>query len=82
MEELTAFVVDDTAVRLLRGHGAGRAVVGKLLDVALPGTHALTTGDAARRPGDPLGHHAGGRVWGRGTHPGGSSESHIRKTGG
>jgi len=54
MAELTTVLVDHTAVGLLGRRGAQRAVVGELLDVALPGTRADTAGDATRRPGDPL----------------------------
>lgn len=62
--ELTALVVDHAAVGLLGGQRAGRAVVGKLRHVAAAGARARPAGGAAGRPGHPLGHGAGGGVWG------------------
>lgn len=63
--ELTAFLIDHAVLGLLGGQGAGRAVVGKLRHVAVAGARARPAGGAARRPGDPLRHDAGGSVWRR-----------------
>lgn len=63
--ELTAFLIDHAVLGLLGGQGAGRAVVGKLRHVAVAGARARPAGGAARRPGDPLRHGAGGSVWRR-----------------
>lgn len=61
--KLTAFLVDHAVFSLLRGHGAGRAVVGKLRHVTVARTRASPARHAARRPGDPLRHGAGGSIW-------------------
>ena len=59
---LTALFVDRAFLRLLGGQRAHGAILRKLLHVPLPGPHAGATGDAAGRPGDPLGHGARGAV--------------------
>lgn len=59
---LTALFVDCAFLRLLGGQRAHGAVLRKLLHVPLPGPHAGAAGDAAGRPGDPLGHGARGAV--------------------
>lgn len=59
---LTALLVDRALLRLLSGQRAHGAVLRELLHVPLPGPHASAAGDAAGRPGDPLGHGAGGAV--------------------
>lgn len=63
---LTALVVDDALLRLLGVELAQRAVLGILLDVALPGPHPHPAGHAAGGPADPLGHHARRRLCWRG----------------
>lgn len=58
---LTAFVVDDTLLRLLGLELAERAVLRILFDVALSRPHPHPTGHAAGRPADPFRHHT--RRW-------------------
>lgn len=59
---LTALLVDCALLRFLSGQRAHGAVLWELLHVPLPGPHAGPAGDAAGRPGDPLGHGAGGAI--------------------
>lgn len=60
--ELTALLVDQAVLGLLRRQRADGAVVWELLHVTLPGTRAHPAGRAARRPCDPLRHHTGGGI--------------------
>lgn len=62
---LTALFVDRALLCLLGGQRAHGAVLWELLHVSLPGPHAGAAGDAAGRPGDPLGHGARGAVCNR-----------------
>lgn len=57
-ERLTALIVDDTLLSLLRVELAQRAVLGILFDISLSRPHPHPTGHAAGRPADPLRHHA------------------------
>ena len=59
---LTALFVDRALLCLLGGQRAHGAVLWELLHVSLPGPRAGAAGDAAGRPGDPLGHGARGAV--------------------
>lgn len=51
---LTAFIVDNTLLRLLGVELAERAVLGILFDISLSRPHPHPAGHAAGRPADPL----------------------------
>lgn len=51
---LTAFIVDNTLLRLLSVELAERAVLGILFDISLSRPHPHPAGHAAGRPADPL----------------------------
>lgn len=74
--KLTAFLIDHTVFSLLRGQRAHWAIIWKLLHVTLPRAWAHATGRTAWRPGDPLWHHTGGRIWNKGHKTG---RSHVQE---